>query len=161
MATFFAAGCDINFRLFVAQNASKTPIHLSSIIVTLTSTNLDIDSSSLVLNISDSIIVSNPTMTEFSLTLNISENLDLNDYMELKFVATVRNTAQPLSVLQVAFSMNATGNTTQYQYGPTYSTTIYAAYPQITFASNYGEGKRLSKLHDFLSSFEKIYLELN
>lgn len=145
MTTFFAAGCDINFRLYVAHNASKTPIDLSSITITLTSPNLNIDSSSLMLNISDSKkVVSNPMKTELNLTLSISEDLGVNDYMELTFVATVRYTAQPLSALQFAFSMNAKekAKSTQFQYGPIYSTAIYAAYPQITFTRNYSEGKR-------------------
>lgn len=141
--TFFSAGCIINYRLFVSHNASQTRTELMSMIVTLTSTNLNMNEDSLVLNISNSRkSIANVTKIDpNSVELNITEIFRVDDYMELRFETTVRDTAQPLSVLQVAFSMNATGGVgpTYFQYGPTYSTIIYAAFPQVTFARNSAE----------------------
>lgn len=59
--------------------------------------------------------------------------LEANGYMEIKFNGSVRASLDPLALLQVVFTMNAT-TSRSVTYGPKYSSELYTTYPIIKFA---------------------------
>ncbi|XP_028405472.1 uncharacterized protein LOC114528088 [Dendronephthya gigantea] len=132
--TFFAAGCTINYRLHVVQNQSASPKELSSITVQFSSENLKL-SEKYSLNISNSPVVEDigNSLDAGKVQINITNSLQVNGSMEIKFNGSVPATLDPLTLLQVAFTMNATATPLgQVIYGPKYSTELYTTYPQIT-----------------------------
>lgn len=149
-SSFCDPGCSIDFRLFVSHNASSSPEKLKEIFVRLSSTYLDINITSLVLNISDSTkaVGSINKADSDTIEFSVAEELNISDYMEILFETKMKNSVKPLSLLQVSFTMNATDETATklFQYGPQYSTAIYAAYPEITFMRNSNEGKGVTEL---------------
>ena len=60
-------------------------------------------------------------------------SLEVNGYMEIKFNGSVRDSLDPLALLQVVFTMNAT-TSRSVTYGPKYSSELYTTYPIIKFA---------------------------
>ena len=122
------------------QNSSASPSQLTSIKVQLSSENLELGNSYSV-NVSGT--TKTPSVNRISdgtVKFDVTDNLLTNGYMEIKFQGIVPATSDPLSLLQVAFTMNATasGSVT---YGPKYSTELYTTYPEITFARNPQGGK--------------------
>ena len=143
--TFFAAGCTVDYRLYLVQNNSASPSLLSSIQAQLSSDNLRLGDDYSV-NISNTKV--NPTKRHLSVgtvQLDITESLPQNGYLEIKFNATVPATLGPLALLQVAFTMNAT-TSRPVTYGPKYSKEIYTNYPEITFARTTDGGKIYSNV---------------
>ena len=138
--TFFAAGCSINYRLYLVQNSSASPQELSSIKIQLSSENLHLGDHYSE-NVSDNL--ANPTMQRLNagtVQLDITTNLPQIGYLEIKFNASVPATLGPLALLQVALTMNATASSSV-SYGPKYSKELYTNYPEITFARNTQGGK--------------------
>lgn len=143
--TFYAAGCTVDYRLYLVQNDSASPSQLSLMQVQLSSDNLRLGDDYSV-NISNTKV--NPTKRRLSVgtvELDITESLLQNGYLEIKFNATVPATLGPLALLQVAFTMNATASRSV-TYGPKYSKEIYTNYPEITFARTTDGGKIYSNV---------------
>ena len=141
--TFFAAGCSINYRLYLDQNSSASPQELSSIKIQLSSENLHLGDH-FSENVSNNL--ANPTMQRLNagtVQLSITRNLAKSGYLEIKFNASVPATLGPLALLQVALTMNATASIlgSSVSYGPKYSKELYTNYPEITFARNTQGGK--------------------
>ena len=138
--TFFAAGCSINYRLYLVQNSSASSQVLSSIKIQLSSENLHLGDHYSE-NVSNNL--ANPTMKRLNagtVQLDITRNLPQSGYLEIKFNASVPATLGPLALLQVALTMNATASSSV-SYGPKYSKELYTNYPEITFARNTQGGK--------------------
>ncbi|XP_028406171.1 uncharacterized protein LOC114528690 [Dendronephthya gigantea] len=131
--TFFPAGCTMNYRLLLTQNSSATPEALNSITVQFTSENLNL-SDTYSVKISD-VVKSTNTMiwSEGKVQFSISDPLPSDGKMEIKFSATVREALEPLALLQVAFTMNATASGAV-TYGPKNSRELYTTYPIIKLA---------------------------
>ena len=147
--TFFDATSTIGFRLYLTQNQSAAPQNLNSIVIQLSSGNLQLPNA-----VGYSVNVSNANLTfasqfnrthagavQFSVSGSLPNNTN-NSYMEIKFNATVPATSDPLALLQVAFTMNAiasgSGSVT---YGPRYSPELYTSYPVMQLARTTEEGK--------------------
>lgn len=143
--TFFAAGCSINYRLYLVQNSSASPQQLSSIKIQLRSENLHLGDHYSV-NISDSL--SSPTIQRLNagtVKFDITTPLPQDGYLEIKFNASVPATLGPLALLQVVFNMTATASSSV-TYGPKQSKELYTNYPEITFARTTQGGKIYSNI---------------
>ena len=145
-ATFFDAETVINYRLYIKQNESAAVLQtLSSIIIQLSSENLDLPdlAKRYSVNISNTIqTVDNILRINNSVVqLNITGSLNTDDYMEIKFNASVSPKSGPLSTIQAAFTLFA--NASSVSYGPKYSDERYTTYSLITLARTTENGKPL------------------
>ena len=136
--TFFSAGCTINYRLYLVQNSSASPQQLTSMSIQLSSENLELGSpSGYSVNVSNVICtpgsIERPNADTVQFAITDTLGTDSNDYMEIKFNGSVRASLDPLALLQVAFTMNATASG-PVTYGPKYSPELYTTYPVIKFA---------------------------
>ena len=146
--TYFSAGCIVPYRLYLAQNTTASPKALTSITIQLSSENLRLpDEGGYSVNISNADI----TITSFNrlnagaVQFSITNTLPNNSYMEIAFNGIVPAASNPLALLQVAFTMNATtsGSVT---YGPKYSPELYTSYPIIKFARTTEGGELHQKI---------------
>lgn len=141
--TFFDAGSIINYRLYLVQNISAPPVNLSSIVIVLRFENLEPQNQTeYSVNISNTLSNTGniKRLNNGSVQLTINKVMGPSDYMEIKFNARVPALLGPLTLLQVAFTMNAT-TTASVMYGPKYSNEIYTTFPEINLARTPKGGK--------------------
>ena len=141
--TFFDAGSIINYRLYLVQNISASQVNLSSIVILLTFENLE-PQHSVEYSLNNTLLPANiERLNNRSMRLTITNATNAmgpSDYMEIKFNARVPTLLGPLTLLQVAFRMNAS-TTVPVMYGPKYSNELYTTFPEINLARTPEGGK--------------------
>ena len=148
--TFFDAGSIINYRLYLFQNASS--VNLSSLVIQLNSENLELPDN----NTQYSVKISNnhsppgnfTRLKNGSVQFTITGIVGRLDNMEIKFSARVPVSLEPLSLLQVGFTINST-TSNPVSYGPKYSDELYTTFPEIKLTRS-PEGGKLQSLNSFI-----------
>ena len=148
--TFFDATSTINYRLYLSQNQSASPQTLSQITIQLSSQNLQLPGAGYSVNSSNSniTIISFERFNAGTVQLSIADTLPNNSYIEIKFNGIVPTTSNPLALLQVAFTMNATASGS-ITYGPKYSPKLYTIFPTIELVRTSEGGKLYSILRNY------------
>ena len=132
--------------MYLVQNSSASPETLNSISIKLSSENLLLSDTGVSVNISNANVgITNTSIHASAVEVSVNGSLLNDGYMEIKFDAIVPATSNPLALLQVAFTMNATasGSVT---YGPKYSPELYTSYPEIKFARTMKGGELHHKI---------------
>ena len=141
--TFFDAGSIINYRLYLFQNASGPSVNLSSLVIQLNSGNLELpDKTQYSVNISNnhSLPGNFKRLKNGSVQFTITGMVGGSDYIEIKFNASVPVSLEPLSLLQVGFTINST-TSNPVSYGPKYSDELYTTFPEIKLTRSPEGGK--------------------